>query len=457
MRIPSALLALASVLTTQGVAGTLTNLYTFKGLTDRSYPWAPVIVSGDTIYGTTSDAENGGYGGIFSVKTNGTGFTNLYTFTATSGISETNSDGALPKSGLLPANGTLYGTTSSGGTKGLGTIFAIKIDGTGFTNLHTFMGYPNDGATPFAGLISMGEFLYGTTSAGGSGGGGTVFAMKTNGTGFTLLYSFSGGSVGGTPYAEVLSVGDVLYGTTATAGIYGYGTIFAVSNNGTGFRVLHQFNVGPGDGNAARCALVLSSNILYGTTSGWDSSGYGTIFAINTNSTGFTNIYTFNGTADGRHPWAGLVLAGDTLYGTAEQGGALGRGTLFSIKRDGTAFSILHSFADSPQDGGDLKAVLTLTNNTLYGTTYNGGSSFMGTVFALPLTTTPPLLALGVSGTNVIVTWPTSATGFSLECVTNLAAPTNWAAVSPGPTVVNGQNVVTNILSGSRKFYRLRQ
>src|SRR5262249_37226996 len=132
-----------------------------------------------------------------------TGFTNLHTFTG-------GSDGANPNGGLIVSGNTLYGTTAHGAF-GSGTVFAINTDGTGFTNLHTFTatylqrfyfyGYfgqeyyveiqaNDDGAVPVAGLILAGNALYGTASGGGSGGNGTVFAVKTDGTGFTTLHHF---------------------------------------------------------------------------------------------------------------------------------------------------------------------------------------------------------------------------------------------------------------------------
>ena len=111
-------------------------------------------------------------------------------------IGSTNSDGALPYAGLILSGNTLYGT-AIGGTNGNGTVFAINTNGMGFTTLHTFTASdPNtitnsDGADPFAGLILSGNTLYGTADVGGTNGTGTVFAVNTNGTGFTTLYNFT--------------------------------------------------------------------------------------------------------------------------------------------------------------------------------------------------------------------------------------------------------------------------
>src|SRR5439155_1221025 len=111
-------------------------------------------------------------------------FTTLHSFTMggnnSSGFyTSTNSDGAYPLASLILSGSTLYGTAAQGGSSGYGTVFAVNTDGTGFRNLHSFAAtsgsfpYGNSGgASPFAGLILSGSTLYGTASAGGSSGSG---------------------------------------------------------------------------------------------------------------------------------------------------------------------------------------------------------------------------------------------------------------------------------------------
>src|SRR6266851_4968597 len=107
---------------------------------------------------------------------------NLHSFTALP--YGTNSDGANPGTGLILSGNTLYGTAGNGGSGGVGTVFALNTDGTGFTNLHSFSG-DSEGAYPYGGLILTNNTLYGTASREGISGGGTVFAVQTDGTGFT--------------------------------------------------------------------------------------------------------------------------------------------------------------------------------------------------------------------------------------------------------------------------------
>jgi uncharacterized repeat protein (TIGR03803 family) len=342
-------------------------LHSFTGFTDSDGA-APngLILLGNTLFGTAyyGGSSDSGNGTVFAFDTNGTVFTTLHSFTATYYTTNSdgvpyypNSDGAEPFRLILLGN-TLYGTAYFGGSSGNGTVFAINTNGTGFTTLHSFTAtsdffpYVNsDGANPYAGLILSGNTLYGTAYSGGSSGNGTVFAININGAGFTTLHSFTAtpdsfpyiNSDGANPTGLILS-GNTLYGTAETGGSSGNGTVFAINTNGTGFTTLHSFTATPdsfpyvnSDG-AAPTGLILSGNTLYGTADSGGSSGNGTVFAINTNGAGFTTLHSFTATpdsfpyvnSDGAAP-TGLILSGNTLYGTADSGGSSGYGTAFSL------------------------------------------------------------------------------------------------------------------------------
>src|SRR5882724_4689460 len=191
--LPALTVALGLILTGQGTAQTFTNLYSFTGGSDGGVPYASLVLSGNTLYGTASGGGSSGNGTVFAVNTDGSGFTNLYGFTG-------GNDGSAPYAGLILSSNTLYGTTAFGGSSGNGTVFAVNTDGSGFTNLYGFTG-GNDGGAPAASLILSSNTLYGTASGGGGSGNGTVFAVNTDGSGFTNLYGFTGGNVVGDPSA----------------------------------------------------------------------------------------------------------------------------------------------------------------------------------------------------------------------------------------------------------------
>jgi uncharacterized repeat protein (TIGR03803 family) len=374
-------------------AQTFTNLHNFTGGSGGLSPGCVLVLSGNTLYGTTEGGGSGGSGTVFSVNTNGTGFTVLHGFTANPLPIGTNSDGDGPQGTLVLSGNTLYGTAYFGGSSGNGTVFAVHTDGTGFTTLHSFTavgtnssgyGTNSDGLNPTAGLMLSGTTLYGTAPYGGISAGGTVFALQTDGTGFTTLHNFTGASDGNLPYAGLILSGTTLYGTAHFGGI-GIGTVFAVNTNGTRFTTLHSFGSTSGDGALPDGGVIVSGNTLYGTTSlggSLGTNGNGTVFAVHTDGTGFTTLHSFTAAStdssgyhtnsDGTGPEAGLVLSGTTLYGTAYDGGTNGLGTVFAVNTDGTGFTTLHDFTDG--DGADPVASLILSGTTLYGTTSIGGA-----------------------------------------------------------------------------------
>jgi len=186
------------------------------------------------------------------------------------------------------------------------------------------------------------------------------------------------------------------------------------------------------------------------------SAGFGTVFALNTEGSGFTNLHSLVA-MDGNTPWAGLILSGGTLYGTAAGGGGFGYGVVFSLNTDGTGFTVLYSFGDKG-DGAYPIGALILSSNLFYGTT--SGDNISGTVFSLAVT--PHLTIITPSAANVILTWPTNVagfdyTGYTLQSTTNLGSSAVWSTNSPAPVVVNGQNTITNPISGTQQFFRLSQ
>jgi uncharacterized repeat protein (TIGR03803 family) len=469
-----ALLGLVMAAAMKLPAQTFTTLYKFSAApfstnSDGANPYGGLILSDSTLYGT---ARNGGspvYGNgtVFKVNTDGTSFTNLHTFAAIPLGYSTNSDGANPYAGLILSSNTLFGTTYKGGSSSNGTVFRMNTDGTGFTNLHTFtafFGYINaDGANPYGGLILLDNTLYGTAQNGGGLGSGTLFAINTDGTGFIPLHTFSARSAapqytnydGAYPSGSLVLSGNTLYGTAGSGGYSGMGAVFKINIDSGSFTNLTGNNVAYPSGS-----LILSGSTLYGTSGGGNS---GTLFKVNTDGTGCTNFYRFTATfnpnytnRDGASPIGGLILSGNTLYGTANGGGFYAAGTVFAINTNGTAFANLHNFTGS--DGAFPWAGLILSGSTLYGTTLGGGiSPGNGTVFSLSLVTAPqlPQLTIIPFGANVILTWPTNAAGFTLQSTTNLVSPAVWSTVSPGPVVLNGQNTVLNPVSGTQQFYRL--
>jgi uncharacterized repeat protein (TIGR03803 family) len=210
--------------------------------------------------------------------------------------------------------------------------------------------------------------------------------------GYSVLYSFIGGSGdGGYPIGDLLNVNGTLYGTTAGQGAHGVGTVFAITVSGKE-TVLYSFGTNSEDGTNPIAGLINVNGTLYGTTENGGSNGYGTVFAI-TMSGKETVLYSFGTSSeDGTSPFAGLIDVNGTLYGTTVAGGvncrsgSSGCGTVFAITTSGKE-TVLHSFGGSGDGDGPVAALINV-KGTLYGTTLDGpydfcGESGCGTVFSI--------------------------------------------------------------------------
>ena len=421
-------------------------------------PQAAFVIGADgALYSTTEAGGTGGWGTVFRFDPNSLSYSILHSFTGAGG------DGATPYAALLPnTDGELYGTTYRGGANGVGTIFKIGTSGAGYSVIYNFTGANGDGANPTAGLIRGGDgALYGTTYGGGTNNHGTVFQISADGTGYSIIHSFTGAkSDGAVPDAPlILGADGMFYGTTYGGGTNNHGTVFRLGPGGTGFSVLHSFTGTNGDGAQPESGLMQGADgALYGTTyEGGSGSGYGTVFRIATNGTGYTVLYRFQGAAagDGAYPFAALFQGADgALYSTAQYGGDNSLGTVFRIGTDGTGYSILYSFTGTNGDGTEPEASLMQgADGALYGTTYAGGNQNLGTVFRSVI---PRIISLTQGADHSVtlscVSLPNAST--RLWATTNLAYPAAWRAIYTNTsTSANGTWTYTDS-AGPPRFYR---
>jgi uncharacterized repeat protein (TIGR03803 family) len=315
---------------------------------DGQQPWGNLAISGTTLYGTTS-----GFGGsVYKVDTNGSNFARLHAFAFPGGNP---SEPRTPEAGLVVAGNTLYGTTAFGGANNIassavgGTVFSLATNGSSYTPIHEFPGNATEGNTLHGiEMLLDGQTLYGMTTYGGaaSPGAGTVFRVNIDGSGYSTLHSFDGianfnPADGADPWNTGLKlVGNRLYGVTLLGG---YTPQYGMFNNGA-------------------------------------------LFAINTDGSGFEVLHSFGGGTDGVQPSGSMAIVGTTLYGTTRQGGAHNLGTIYKINLDGTGYVKLHDFAGGPNDGAfPWQGGLVVDGNTLYGTTLNGGTYDLGVVYTLTI------------------------------------------------------------------------
>jgi len=302
-------------------------------------------------------------------------------------------DGANPLAGLTIDGSNLYGTTSSGGDYGQGTVFAINSSGEE-TVLYQFTG-GKDGGDPEASLILIEGNLYGTTTAGGTSDSGTVFEVTPHGK-ESVLYSFTGKADGANPQAGLVRDSDGhLYGTTNLGGENDNGTVFKlvpprVEGKAWTEEVLHSFGKSP-DGAAPVAGVSFdAAGNLYGTTSDGGTDGYGTVFQLkpSKSKSEWTEkiLHNFEMQGDGGVPYAGIVVDGDKLFGAATdggQGGSSGGGTVFELRpaNGSWKFNVLDQL---PGWGisGSFRNVL-VASGKIYATTHCDGANDSGTVYEL--------------------------------------------------------------------------
>ncbi len=295
-------------------------------------------------------------------------------------------EGNNPRAGLVQdSDSKLYGTATAGGEHGVGSVFKLDPDGGNFIVLHSFN--TTDGSGPYASLILAADgFLYGTCQDGGNSSAGVIFKIDTNGNNFSVIHHFDGANEGGTPFGRLQISGTTLYGVARNNGANGFGTVFSMDTSGSDYAVIYGFGSGVTDGSFPYAGLLLASDgRLYGTTEmGHNGSGLGTVFGVNTDGMSFSTLHTFTGGTDGQDPQASLIEASDSfLYGTTVFGGS-GGGTAFRVRKDSTTYSVFHTFSSA--DGTNPRSsLIQAAGGLLYGTAPSGGGNSGGTVYRMTL------------------------------------------------------------------------
>ena len=348
------------------------------------------------VFTPTTGAPNTQATTTFALTDSSTALSNSFAAAPTVVASFTGADGAAPYGSLFSdAVGNLFGTTASGGANNAGTVFELAYNGSGYAAPMTLASFAGaDGSGPAGSLIAdaAGD-LFGTTASGGAEGDGTVFELVNGASGYgapVTLASFTGANGSEPDGSLIMDASGNLFGTTNAGGASNDGTVFEMVKGASGYGapvVLASFT-GANGANPSASLVADAAGDLFGTTEAGGANGDGTVFELAKTASGYAApvvLANFAG-ANGANPYGSLItdVLGN-LYGTTSAGGANGDGTVFELVKDGSGYDApvtLASFngANGANPYGDLIAD---ASGNLFGTTGAGGANGYGTVFEL--------------------------------------------------------------------------
>jgi len=391
------------------------------GENNGSDPPLGVLIDNGTVYGSTFNGGKNNGGTIY--RRDGNKVTVLYTFDDPTKKATSTSCGFNPSAVLIINQGTLYGTTVSGGQSGGGVVYSLtaKADPTRPWTCTLIKRFANrgpnvsDGYGPFGGLLRMTDgTIYGTAQSGGTGtgrGGGVLFKISPSGQ-YSVVHDFlntgTNAHDGFTPAGRVVTDGTVLYGMTYFGGIIGQGrnggVIYRFTPGSGTYDVLFRFPGASTDGTASTAQgyqptinglLISAGGVLYGeTTLGGNpnkaDAPAGVVFSFDPakpENKAYSVLHTFDSSTDagdGYSPFGGLNFTSDgRLIGTAQLGGSQGGGVAFIMSKAGAYRKIFDFMTDDTtgyKPGGPL---VPSAGGRFIGTTYNGGAANGGVLYSL--------------------------------------------------------------------------
>lgn len=340
----------------------LEKLYDFEIL-DGKLTYSHLVSDGTYLYGMSNGGGEFDKGTIYKVKKDGSEFVKLLDFDGANGDRLYNS--------MTLVGQELFGAAYRGGTADKGILFKINTDGSNFQKLIDF-GNGNNGMYPNCTLYHLDDFLYGTTYSGGNTGSGMFFKIKTDGSDFTELHYFNNTDVV-SPHGNFVFDGEYFYGASFNGNGINNSTIYKIRPDGTGFMKLHDFPDQLTNTNVSPNELLLVDDVLYGTTIYSETEQDGYVYSLKTDGTDFSILHQFV-QQSGIQPRGKLIFSNDFLYGTTSVGGGI-----FRIGTDGADFENIFVF-DS-QSGYGSFAGLHFEDDAFFGTTLYGGANGNGTVY----------------------------------------------------------------------------
>lgn len=315
-----------------------------------------------------------GNGTAYTINTNGTSYQKNVEFPLSTGKGVDMADGN---------DGFFYGSTTGNGYGDAGSVFKIKPDGTGYTILRKFTRANDGGSIRWSPVIAADGYLYGICEDGGQNNNGTIWKLAKDGSSFSLLKTFnlSTEATKGFYGSLVMGADGRLYGTIDG----GNGYIIRINTNGSGFTKLVSFtnNSGSYKGSAPRAPMLLAGDgNFYGVCSG-GGSGKGVAFMYNPATNVYTLLKSFTDN-DGAYPSTTPVeAAGGYIIGGCPNYGTLNGGTIWKLKKDGSVFTVLQQLDLSVTGNRPGKRLYIHTDGFVYGTMGGYGPLNTGSFFKI--------------------------------------------------------------------------
>jgi len=333
------------------------------------------------LYGTTSTGGLNNFGTIFEYDPATDIYTKKFDFGPT--VSAT---GGSPKGSLLLYNNKFYGLAADYGAGGGGVIFEWDPVTNVYTKRYDLSGA--GGANPQNSLKLMNGKMYGTTSGGGTNNLGVVFEWDPATNIYTKLLDLTGvgaGTNGWSFFNNVTPYNNKLYGATVRGGTNDYGTLLMIDPSlpvGANTTILKHFDAASG-GNANNNEMIVYNNKLYGCLYTGGASAQGTLFELNPVGNIFTKLFDFSYTSFGANPQGKLVVNGAKFLGMCGVGGTNGTGTIYEWDPvNPTSVVKKYNFLPNNFDNSiNPGSTLALLNSKFYAVTFNAGFVNQGNLF----------------------------------------------------------------------------
>ncbi|NVK66566.1 MAG: T9SS type A sorting domain-containing protein [Flavobacteriales bacterium] len=353
--------------------------FTFDGTANGSRPHCSLIKATDgKLYGTTKEGGMNNEGTLFQYDHLTETFTKVLDF-------ESYHHGKTPLGEVVQApNGLLYGTTFEGGMNNLGVLFEWNPNSNSYTKKVDFNGLENGEnpvESPF--LASNGKF-YGLTASGGLNDRGVLYEWDPNLELLTKKYDFSTAS-GYFPLGNLVEANNgKLYGLTGYGGAADFGVLFEYDLNTNTYTIKAEFDGTNGQYPSGGSLVELQNNVLYGMTTLGGTNNKGVLFKYNMVSETLTKISDFDGATTGGLPFSSLTkqTINDKVYGTTFNGGSSDLGTIFEFDLTTETLNSIYDFSTNSGHSPEGSLIVG-TNNTLFGLTSLGGANNKGTLFEL--------------------------------------------------------------------------